>query len=449
MKRKLLLVSLALLLAISALATTLVVADPDEGELLTGSFYHGPYLRTYEYYVPASYDGSEPVPMMLSFHGMAGNGPAQRMMTGLTDIADEEGFIAVFPDSTRFLNPADLIDPGDGTDHRPDLPQILPPPFPPLMFIIGVQWDPGIGIALQYYPSYQVDDVGFVSELIDTLSGELNIDQTRVYATGFSSGSMFCYHLAMELSNKIAAVAGVASPMTLLFLEQEPVRPIPVIAVQGDADTVVPFEGGKCYFNALRGEPVFVSFYGTGAYWAEKDGIDTEPTVTQVADNIVCTTYSGGHYGTEVILYQVEGGGHAWVYYPELNSMVLWDLLKEYTLPEFEMEWLPPLTVGTDFLVKDGTVLPLKFQLLGYEDGNVVEDMQDVSVTIEGEGVNETWELNGGREGLRFDEKEFCYILNLHTKDFELLTGSVYKTTVYDSDGHNMRSISFEVISSE
>ncbi|NLL58693.1 MAG: hypothetical protein GX244_09310 [Firmicutes bacterium] len=241
------------------------------GQTLTGSFEHGPYTRTYYYYVPDSYDGSEPVPLLMAFHGMGGSGS---IPTGnFNSIADEEGFIVVYPSSTT------LTDVGP---YGPMLPQIP-------VFISGVQWDPGIGIALQYYPEYEVDDVGFVSRLIDVLSEELNIDQTRVYATGFSSGSMFSWNLAMNLSDKIAAVAPVSSPMTLLFLEQEPVRPITVIAAGGDSDNVVPFHGGPCYFNALQGEPVFASFYDSGAYWVEKNGIDTEPVVDRIASNILRT----------------------------------------------------------------------------------------------------------------------------------------------------------------
>jgi hypothetical protein len=98
--------------------------------------------------------------------------------------------------------------------------------------------------------------------------------------------------------------------------------------------------------------------------------------------------------------------------------------------------------------VQNGTTLPLKFQLLGFADGNVVEDMQDIFVTIEGEGLEQTWELGGGRNALRFDERDFHYILNFHTRDYELVDGSIYKATVYNSDGKKLgRSISFELSS--
>jgi polyhydroxybutyrate depolymerase len=59
----------------------------------------------------------------------------------------------------------------------------------------------------------RVDDVGFIAQLIDTLTNEFNIDQRRIYAAGMSSGGMFSYRLACELKGRITAVASVAGSL--------------------------------------------------------------------------------------------------------------------------------------------------------------------------------------------------------------------------------------------
>src|SRR6185369_11336984 len=51
-----------------------------------------------------------------------------------------------------------------------------------------------------------IDDVGFISGLIDQLKTKYRVDAKKVYATGHSNGAMLCYRLASELSTKLAAV---------------------------------------------------------------------------------------------------------------------------------------------------------------------------------------------------------------------------------------------------
>lgn len=86
---------------------------------------------------------------------------------------------------------------------------------------------------------------------------------------------------------------------------------------------------------------------------------------------------------------------------------------------------------------------PLKFQLLD-GDGSIIEEMQEgIYLEIE---VIETWDLGEGRDALRFDEDDFHYIANFHTRDYELEDGEL-TATVYDADGNELGNITFEVSS--
>ena len=58
--------------------------------------------REYFIHVPSSYDGSSPVPLVFMLHGTSGNGETYYNAYGWTELADVEGFIAVFPSSGRY-----------------------------------------------------------------------------------------------------------------------------------------------------------------------------------------------------------------------------------------------------------------------------------------------------------------------------------------------------------
>jgi hypothetical protein len=52
-----------------------------------------------------------------------------------------------------------------------------------------------------------VDDVGFISALIDRLVAQGRADPNRIYVTGMSNGAMMTHVVGRELSNKLAAIA--------------------------------------------------------------------------------------------------------------------------------------------------------------------------------------------------------------------------------------------------
>jgi polyhydroxybutyrate depolymerase len=93
-----------------------------------------------------------------------------------------------------------------------------------------------------YAMNNNIDDVGFIDDLLDTLQADFAIDSLRTYATGMSNGGFMSYRLACELSERLAAIAPVAATMTIDVCE--PVRAMPVIALHSYLDTSVPYLGG-------------------------------------------------------------------------------------------------------------------------------------------------------------------------------------------------------------
>lgn len=312
----------------------LFIAPVSAGELKEGTLEHGGHVRTYEYFIPSGYDGTQAVPLVLSFHGLGSDGKAQIGLSRFNLVAEDNGFIAVFPDSTALEG------------EHPNLP-----PLPNA----NRQWNIGVDMSLQYAAG--VDDVGFVVALIDKLAEIYNIDLSRVYATGMSNGAMFAYRLALEIPDRIAGIAAVTSPMTVNFAAMEATRPVSVIIMVGDEDPIVPFEGGG----------IFMSTADTVAYWVAANGITTAPEITylpQTAANdptrIRREYYSGGLNNTAVILYVVEGGGHTWpggpqYFPPEFIGLVSRHLNGSAAIWEHFQELAPvveqPVTVWLYYLI--------------------------------------------------------------------------------------------------
>ena len=92
--------------------------------------------------------------------------------------------------------------------------------------------------------SSTTDDVDFISSLIDWAADNYNVDLNRVYSTGMSNGGYMSYHLACNLSEKVAAIASVTGSMTPdTYNDCSPNHPTAIMQIHGDVDTVVPYFG--------------------------------------------------------------------------------------------------------------------------------------------------------------------------------------------------------------
>jgi polyhydroxybutyrate depolymerase len=237
--------------------------------------------RSYLVNVPKSYDGTKPVPVVLAFHGGLTNADVMVRFSGLSEKADEAGFVVVYPNGTGRQEPL-------------------------------LTWN--AGNCCGYAALQNVDDVKFVGEVLDDVEKVIKVDTKRVYATGISNGGMMSYRLADEMSGRIAAIAAVGGGMARPSCA--PKRPVPILHFHGTADEYAPFEGGRG--SKSRSLAVFYSVEHTMNQWIKADGCDKRPKVEKlpatVEDGTKVTrkTYSGGRNDSEVVLYEIEGGGHTW-----------------------------------------------------------------------------------------------------------------------------------------
>ena len=225
--------------------------------------------RAYLLYVPASYDPALPTPLVISIHGYAEWPAHQAQISRWNNLADEYGFIVVYPSGTSFpLRWRTYGDPGSETDPAPD--------------------------------------IAFITNLIDTLEQEYNIDPNRIYANGLSNGGGMSFVLACQLSERIAAVGLVSGAYLYPWESCNPPTPVPAVVFHGTADEIVPFAGGSSAAFHLP-------------FPAIPDWVDTLAGLNQCSGAPVTLTPSGDVSGiaypscaADVVFYTVAGGGHAW-----------------------------------------------------------------------------------------------------------------------------------------
>jgi len=267
---------------------------------------HDGIQREYRLYVPSIYDGSESVPLLFNLHGYGSNAVQQEVYGDFRSIADTANFILVHP---------------DGTDD-----------------MSGTAFWNAFGS-----PSETVDDIGFISALIDTLADDYNIDLNRVYSTGMSNGGFMSYTLACQLSQRIASIASVTGTMVTFNLNAcNCQHPMPVMQVHGTLDGTVPYNG-----NAQG----FVAVEDLVDHWVDFNNCNTTTVETSVPDvNITdgCTAdrfvYSDGTNDASVELYRINGGGHTWPGAPVVigvtnqdfsASVEIWRFFSQYSLDQF------------------------------------------------------------------------------------------------------------------
>ncbi|MCC6242944.1 MAG: polyhydroxybutyrate depolymerase [Gemmatimonadaceae bacterium] len=240
----------------------------------------GGRTRSYVVRAPRGAAGSAtPLPLVIVMHGGGGNAANAEQMTGFTALVERERVIVVYP---------------EGTSRRERIRLYT--------------WNAGhcCGSAMEQ----QVDDVGFVNAMLDSLAHDYPLDATRIYATGMSNGAMMSHRLGRELSHRIVAIAPVVG--AVFGDEHIPPNAVSAIMINGVRDKAVPMEGGQTngrFGNAWDGTPTQPNI-AQGTFWAKANGCATTPTREERGADI--TTRWSCPSGRRVELHQLTDNGHAW-----------------------------------------------------------------------------------------------------------------------------------------
>ncbi len=232
--------------------------------------------RTYKVYKPKGFDASASVPMIIALHGRGANGKNGAKHMRLNPVADLHNTIVVYPDG-----------------HKRS-------------------WDDGRNTT----PASKagVDDIAFMAHLIDVLKKDLPVDESKIYMIGLSNGAYLSLSFSCYYPEKLAAVCAVIGSMAPNPSEWcNPQHPVPILLMAGNEDPIVPYEGGKITKN-LHSESVQTVF----TFWAKHNNCVgsaekiSYPNFKKDGTTVELERYRTCDKNTEVLLYTIEGGGHAW-----------------------------------------------------------------------------------------------------------------------------------------
>ncbi len=215
--------------------------------------------RAFTVHVPPGYR-SQPTPLLFDFHGATMTRDDERRLTGILTSADERTFLAVH---------------AQGVNNG---------------------WNAGLCCGNMF----DVDDVGFVRDLVATLSQDYCVDAKRIYATGFSNGGFLSHRLACELSGTFAAIAPVGGVMGISPCT--PTRPVSVFQFHGVTDASIPYNGNATLPSVMK----------TMTDWAARNGCSATSVEGYRQGGAHCESWPGCRAGSEVSLCTLDALGHRW-----------------------------------------------------------------------------------------------------------------------------------------
>lgn len=258
-------------------------------------------LREYGLYKP-SIQSSQKIPLLIYLHGAGGV-----IWPAITEsywgtIAEREKFMVVMPQALKGTT-------ASGT---------------------YIQWNA--------HNLLMWSDVTYINNLIDSLNLKGNVDMERIYVSGMSNGGYMSFKLAMELQDRLAAVAPIAGLIDkTLFATYSLHKPVPLCYMHGTADDIVRIEGDSWS----------VGWNDILQFWLDNNQLTAAAVVTQLPDISVIDlstvtkfeykSYSGQE---DIIFYQINNGGHSVPgIEPYANQDInafeeIWQFLKRFRLNE-------------------------------------------------------------------------------------------------------------------
>ena len=227
------------------------------------SIYNQGTYRTFIVHLPTGYNTNNQYPLVLNLHGLRANAKQQQTYSQFDDVADQRGFIIVYP---------------NGTDES--------------------------------WSTIGNKDLDFLTHLVDSIRSEYSTNDC-LFATGFSQGGFMAYKFANNTTHTLKAIAVSSGNMSSAsHTASENAPKIPMMHFHGTTDNTVPYVGTS---------PFIPSVENTIQWWVNHNNCNTNPIVTQIPDldpndnsTVEKYYYGNGDNNSDVTFYKVIDGGHTW-----------------------------------------------------------------------------------------------------------------------------------------
>ncbi len=272
-------------------------------QIISDTIQFGGYQRFYDIHLPPAYQPGNSLPLVIDLHYLGGDARDEDTLTQFNPIADTADFVVCHPW-------------GQGTN-----------------------WNAGFASPYWAGPG----DTLFISQMIDSLAINYSIDRRRVYVVGMGQGGFMANRIGCELDRKVAAIASVGGAMAdsaMYYCNSN--RPMPVMLVNGTADSVI---------NYYTGSPGFWQpIDSLVRFWVQRNACISTPVSSTLPDLVnegstIETEAWTCADSSEVLLYRVVNGGFAWpgatdslpnsgIINQDINcAEEVWEFFKRFQLP--------------------------------------------------------------------------------------------------------------------
>lgn len=248
--------------------------------------------RRYNLFVPLD-TPSTAMPLVVAFHGGGMAGEMFPQQTRFEALAESEGVLLAFPQGLQVGN-------NEGEwqlNTRPDARH----------------------------------DIDFVIAMIEDIGERHSVDPNRIYAVGYSLGSMFTYEVACQMSDRFAAITSFAGTMPRSPAACIPERHAPIMHIHGDSDGIISYGdtwGWKSWdeVGTMMDIPSLINF------WRDKYTCQEESrSESDSSEHIV---HRDCEQDALVEHHRIKGGDHGWPedINGESTHRVMWSFLNRFSL---------------------------------------------------------------------------------------------------------------------
>ena len=238
--------------------------------------------RPYQLVVPVGASPSTALPLVVLLHGFAETASLLDTWFGMSDEAQARTFLLALPEGTRNATGQQFWNATDGCCAA------------------GVD----------------VDDVAYLSSVIEDVKARHRVDGRRVYLVGHSNGGFMAHRLACERADLVTGIVSFAGATWDDASRCTPSRPVSVLQVHGTLDAVVLYLGGR----TVMGSASYPSAEDTVRTWAVKNGCtgtqlqrltgDLDLALDVLLDETTREAFTGCPQDGAVELWSIFGGSH-------------------------------------------------------------------------------------------------------------------------------------------